>query len=310
MKVFRIFVRSKSGERGARSQSGSNIHGLIRWRFWWNGRQAKSWSCFLLLMRTNRLKYRVYIDEVGNPDLESSENPNHRFLSLTGVIINLMHVQEVVSPQMEALKREFFHSHPDEPVILHRKELVNMKPPFDTLKDPVIRDRFDKKLLRLMSDWQFSVISVCIDKKNHKDIYQVWRYEPYHYCLAVLLERYFFFLNEKGCKGDVMAESRGGKEDMRLKKSFARLWEEGTEYMLPERFHGALSSKQLKVKPKANNVAGLQLADLLAHPSRNEMLKEKGFLEEAMRPFGRKIVAILHGKYYQRDGKVYGKKFI
>ncbi len=23
------------------------------------------------------MKYRIYIDEVGNPDLESSENPNH-----------------------------------------------------------------------------------------------------------------------------------------------------------------------------------------------------------------------------------------
>ena len=35
------------------------------------------------------MKYRIYIDEVGNPDLESSENPNHQFLSLTGVIIEL-----------------------------------------------------------------------------------------------------------------------------------------------------------------------------------------------------------------------------
>jgi hypothetical protein len=31
-------------------------------------------------------KHRIYIDEVGNPDLESSDDPNHRFLSLTGVI--------------------------------------------------------------------------------------------------------------------------------------------------------------------------------------------------------------------------------
>ena len=35
------------------------------------------------------MKYRIYIDDVGNPDLESSENPNHQFLSLTGVIIAL-----------------------------------------------------------------------------------------------------------------------------------------------------------------------------------------------------------------------------
>jgi len=27
------------------------------------------------------MKYCIYIDEVGNPDLESADNPNHRYLS-------------------------------------------------------------------------------------------------------------------------------------------------------------------------------------------------------------------------------------
>ena len=40
------------------------------------------------------MKYRIYIDEVGNPDLKSSDNPNHRFLSLTGVILELGYVQQ------------------------------------------------------------------------------------------------------------------------------------------------------------------------------------------------------------------------
>ncbi len=256
------------------------------------------------------MKYRIYIDEVGNPDLESSDNPNHRFLSLTGVIIELGHVQTVVFPQLESLKARYFRSHPDEPIILHRKELVNQKPPFDALKDPAVKEKFDDDLLKLIGEWEYAVISVCIDKKNHKDTYQVWRYEPYHYCLAILMERYYFFLNERSAKGDVMAESRGGKEDMRLKRSFAKLWEDGTEYIPSEKFHIALTSKQLKVKSKTNNVAGLQLADLLAHPSRNEMLHENGFLEKGLPPFGKAIVEVLQGKYYQKGGKVYGKKFL
>ena len=49
------------------------------------------------------MKYRIYIDEVGNPDLESSENPNHQFLSLTGVIIELGYAASVVHPQMEEI---------------------------------------------------------------------------------------------------------------------------------------------------------------------------------------------------------------
>ncbi len=207
------------------------------------------------------MKYRLYVDEVGNSDLESSDNPNHRFLSLTGIILDLTHVQHVVHPQMEAFKTKYFQSHPDDPVIFHRKEMINAKPPFECLRDPNIKDQFNEELLRYMKSWDYTVLTVCLDKKNHKETYTTWRYDPYHYCLAVLLERYFFFLNRLGSVGDVMAESRGGKEDRRLKTSFHRLWEKGTEYRTPEEFQKVLTSCHLKVKSKSNNVSGLQLAD-------------------------------------------------
>lgn len=256
------------------------------------------------------MKYRIYIDEVGNPDLGSSDNPNHRFLSLTGVILEIGYVANVVYPQMEALKTKFFISHPDEPVIFHRKELLNAKPPFKQLEDSGIRKRFDEELLKLLISWDYSVISVCLDKKNHKETYSTWRYDPYHYCLAVLLERFVYFLNSVKCKGDVMAESRGGKEDMRLKKSYFRLWEQGTNYVEPHHFQNALTSKQLKVKTKANNVSGLQLADIIAHPIRNEILNEYNLGKFQISPFAGKIIKILQSKYYQRDGKIFGKKLL
>jgi len=107
-----------------------------------------------------------------------------------------------------------------------------------------------------------------------------------------------------------MAESRDGKEDRRLKKSFFRLWNEGTEYMNPERFHVVFTSKRLKVKPKANNISGLQLADLIAHPSRNEILDENGLLDRPLPPFGTNVIEILQGKYCQHGGRIFGKKFI
>ena len=39
---------------------------------------------------------------------------------------------------------------------------------------------------------EYTVITVCLDKKKHRDTYTTWRYDPYHYCLAVLLERFNF----------------------------------------------------------------------------------------------------------------------
>jgi len=219
------------------------------------------------------MNYRIYIDEVGNPDLESSDDPNHRFLSLTGIIIKMNHTRDVIHPDMENLKAKYFHQHPDDPTILHRKEILNAKPPFEILKNSMVRHDFDAELLNLFRKWEYTVISVCLDKKAHKETYTTWRYDPYHYCMAVLLERYVFFLNNNRTQGDVLAESRGGKEDKRLKESFHRLWEQGTQHVEPSQFKQALTSCQLKVKPKANNIAGLQLADLLAHPIRNEILE-------------------------------------
>ena len=256
------------------------------------------------------MKFRIYIDEVGNPDLDSSDDPNHRFLSLCGVVLELGYVQAALHPQMEAIKGKYFRSHPDDPVIFHRKEMVNARHPFECLGDPATAEAFDHELLGLLASWQYTVISVCLDKKRHKETYTTWRYDPYHYCLAVLLERFVFFLNQEEACGDVMAESRGGKEDLRLKDSYARLWDKGTSYVAPDQFQRRLTSRQLKVKTKANNIAGLQLADLLAHPGRNEILQDNQALGRPIAPFAQKVIRILQGKYYQRGGSIYGKKML
>jgi hypothetical protein len=247
-------------------------------------RQEKFISISGYDLRKMAMKYRMYIDEVGNSDLKSSDNPLHRFLSLTGVIIELGYVSDFLFPEIEKLKVKYFKSHPDNPIILHRKELVNAKYPFKVLKNEEIKSQFDQELLSFLKKWEYTVVTVCLDKKAHKDTYNVWRYDPYHYCLALLLERYTFFLESIFEQGDVMGESRGGKEDRRLKASFEKLWNEGTQYISPQRFHDVFTSKQLKVKPKSNNISGLQLADLIAHPSRNEILSDRSFRDNRFQP--------------------------
>jgi hypothetical protein len=251
----------------------------------------------------------MYVDEVGNADVRSSDDPNHRFLSLTGVVIELWHVESVVHPEMEALKSAYFGSHPDDPVILHRKELLSGRGPFVSLRNVAVRAAFDRELLDLMRAWDYTVISVCLDKKEHRQKYAAGQNNPYHYCLAVLLECYVSFLNRRGVRGDVVAESRGGKEDRRLKESYVRWLEEGSGSTDAAQIAGALTSRQLKVKQKSNNLAGLQLADLVAHPSRNEILSENGH-DVTVAPFATKVTAILQSKYDRRGEQVLGKKML
>jgi hypothetical protein len=61
-----------------------------------------------LLKEKKMNKYRIYIDETGNSDLNSSKNDNHRFLSLTGVVIRLDYVDNFLHEDMENLKKRFY----------------------------------------------------------------------------------------------------------------------------------------------------------------------------------------------------------
>ena len=110
--------------------------------------------------------YRLYIDEVGNHDLSHPEDENERFLSLTGVIIDAEYCLRSFNPSFEEIKRIFFAKDPDEPIIFHRKDIMNKRPPFQALRDPYIEKRFNETLLSSLSNWEYQVITVVIEKKS------------------------------------------------------------------------------------------------------------------------------------------------
>lgn len=244
--------------------------------------------------------YRLYIDETGNADLKASHDPNHRYLSLSGVIIRLDYARDIAYPGLEGIKREVFNDHPDDPIVLHRKDIIAKKWPFNALRDADKETQFNEAILQYLTDLDYTVITVVIDKLEHLRRYAVWRYHPYHYCLEVLVERYIHHLRSLGSKGDVMAEARGGKPDMRLEKSFGRLYENGTDNISRDIVQAKLTSKKLKLKPKSANVTGLQIADMIAHPSAM-YVRSLHHAGDAPDRFGGSIVQILVDQKYRRS---------
>lgn len=151
--------------------------------------------------------------------------------------------------------------------------------------------------------WQYVALLITIDKRAHFTNYSVWRYEPYHYCLAAMLERYTLFLYYRKIRGDVMIEARGTKPDQRLAKSYRRLVVQGTENIPSERMQACLTSKEIKIKKKSANIAGLQLADLLAHAAHYDHLVEHNFVPEQTSAYSRQVAKTLNLTKYNRNNR-------
>lgn len=81
------------------------------------------------------------------------------------------------------------------------------------MKNKEAEANFNKDFLNLINELDYVVVSVLMDKKEHNMRYHTWKYDPYHYCMEIILERFFFFLEAVDSNGDVMIESRGGSED-------------------------------------------------------------------------------------------------
>jgi hypothetical protein len=157
------------------------------------------------------------------------------------------------------------------------------------------------------------MICVLLDKQTHLAQYTD-PFHPYHYCMAAMLDRYSGWLNLKNAMGDVMAESRGKEEDIQLMQAYRRVYESGT--LMFDRLHHqrALTSKEIKIRKKSENIAGLQLADLLAHPVKQACLIERGLVADPGEVFGRRIYLAANPKFNLQEfsGQVsgYGKVWL
>nr|WP_246580481.1 DUF3800 domain-containing protein [Deinococcus aestuarii] len=244
----------------------------------------------------------MYVDEVGNTQackLPSDENA--RYFSLTGVIMSLDYSREGLHPQMEGLKRNYFGDHPDEPVIFHRKDLLQNNRPFQALRDADVRRAFFYELFELISQADYQVITAVVDKVALERRYGKDAWEPYHFAMEMLLERFVKFLEATpGSSGDVMVEARSSKQDKTLALEFTRMCNKGTYYCTRSKIESVLTSKEVKIKNKSANIAGLQLADLIAHPSAISIIRE-GTKQTYYHSYGTPIVDILNASKYRRD---------
>ena len=259
-------------------------------------------------------RYRLYLDESGDHvfhDDATLAQASHRYLALCGCWFRTVGAEYLAfADALEQLKRGHLPHSPDEPVVLHRKDILYRRGPFWRLRDADAARTFDEDLFRLVSAAAFTLVVVVVDKLKLKQKYQN-PFHPYHMALDFVLQRYCGLLNHLGLRGDVMAESRGRHEDTLLKNAYRHVHTHGDMHHKASFYRQALSTCELKVKPKKANVPGLQLADLLANPCKQQLLYDCG--AEAVPPvwagsFGETVARAAWPKYnrHLRRGDVEG----
>ena len=173
---------------------------------------------------------------------------------------------------------------------------------FAVLRDKALGEAFDSGLLAFLKDSPYRAITVTIDKRAHLDAYKVWHFDPYHYCLMCIVERYLLWLKRHNQTGDVAIEPRTPKADKKVKASFRLIYDRGTEHISSKIAQEHLLSHDIKFIGKKLNVAGMQVCDLLAHPSYRSMKMRR---EGASKPddFGTSVADVLENYRYLRHPK-------
>jgi hypothetical protein len=131
-----------------------------------------------------------------------------------------------------------------------------------------VRERFLDDLTALMDRLSYTLIASAIDKARLNHQYAEPD-NPYSIAMQLCLERAFFYLREQGEVEKLTHElvaSRGRKEDADLELVFRRICDGANAF-------GHRLPFEVVFVDKKQNLAGLQLADLVCHPIGRHLLK-------------------------------------
>ncbi len=237
--------------------------------------------------------FRLYIDESGDHTYKNVVDLSRRYLGLTGVLIRKSNYNPVIPGELERIKRDFFEYDPDMPPILTRKEIIYRRGSFRVLLDSAENTRWEDTLLDFYQNFlSAQIFTVVCDKHEHLQQYPIATWNPYSYSLAVLLNRVRGFLNllHGGATADVMPEARGEREANQLLASYIELRTNGSVWGTGDEYRAVYPIDRLLFRRKDQNVAGLQIADLIVAEQKALTVQENGRpLPRAIGAFGQRL---------------------
>ena len=147
---------------------------------------------------------------------------------------------------------------------MHTADIVRNKNGFEKLIEKPYRDYFYTELNKLIKELQFKVVACVIKKDKHLSRYGLAALDPYFLSLDILVEIFCMEIKNITKSGIIIAERRNPTLDHQLDLAWLNLKIQGTHYIKAKKIENCISS--LNLKSKKENIAGLQLADLVVTP--------------------------------------------
>ena len=236
----------------------------------------------------------VFLDEAGNlnPALRDEGFP---LFALKMLVVDQQYYARTITPAFAELKLKYFGH---DAVILHSRDIRKAQGTFGILTDATLRQSFMADLTALMRDLDYRWITTVVRKQDHRERYGANARNPYDLALTFCLERLLPLLEGDGqTEVTLVAQARGRREDQELELVFLRTVNDGTEYVLRERFRAVRF--RLVFVEKCRNVIGNQMADLICCPVARHALDPR----RPNLPYD-----VLEPKMYRGSGLVKGLK--
>lgn len=208
----------------------------------------------------------VHADESGSPDLHRAD-PNFPVFVVAFCLSKTSDYARQIVPAVTELKLKHFGH---DAVVLHEYDIRKGRESFEFGSDDARRE-FMEDLDDLMTAAPVRFVASMIDKRTVPEKLAPWL-DGYGVCFQHGSARVTDIIQrESGISPDselirIVAESRGKREDGRLRDAF-------DELAGAEDAHGPAADFELVIAEKSLNLPGLQLADLAAHPIARHYLK-------------------------------------
>ena len=229
--------------------------------------------------------YIVYVDESGDHTLNGL-NTKYPVFVLAFCIFHKGYYTRNVIKDLERLKFKHFGH---DIIVMHERDFLKGTNDFKNYSSKQQKESLLNDLTILMQDTNFILISCVVRKDQLIQKYAAPK-NPYFIALEFGLERIYKFLAEKGQQNKktfIVFEKRGPLEDKDLELEFRRVCDGNN-------FSRICLPFEIKMASKKVNSSGLQIADLVARPIGNHVLKP----DQPNRAFD-----VLRTKFYSSKGR-------